>query len=183
MRWGTLGSVGLVAFTGFTSPVVAQQTQPPQRVASSYQPAPPPNWTGPQVGAFGGGSFGSPFSFAEPGAHLCAASRLGPVSPGCFETPFQFSGQPWSGQGGAFAGHNAQFGSWVAGVEGDAAWKRISTSQNLFVPPTPVDLGATRTEAFTGSITQRWDGSLRLRLGTLVTPWTLAYGTAGGAVG
>ena len=65
----------------------------------------------------------------------------------------------------------------------DAAWKRISTSQNLFVPPTTVDLGATRTEAFTGSMTQRWDGSLRLRAGALVTPWTLAYGTAGGAVG
>src|SRR5262249_57038075 len=31
--------------------------------------------------------------------------------------------------------------------------------------------------------TQEWEGSLRLRLGTLVTPWTLAYGTAGGAVG
>jgi outer membrane immunogenic protein len=40
-----------------------------------------------------------------------------------------------------------------------------------------------RSEIFTGSMTQRWDGSLRLRLGTLVTPWTLAYGTAGGAVG
>jgi opacity protein-like surface antigen len=153
------------------------------RLDSSYQPAPPPNWTGPQVGGFGGGSFGSPFSFAEPGAHLCAGSGLGPVTPGCFETPFQFSEHPWSSTFGVFAGYNAQFGNLVVGVEGDAAWKRISTSQTLFVPSTPVDLGATRTEAFTGSITQRWDGSLRLRAGMLVTPWTLAYGTAGGAVG
>ena len=30
----------------------------------------------------------------------------------------------------------------------------------FFVPPTPVDLGATRTEAFTGSMTQRWDRML-----------------------
>jgi outer membrane immunogenic protein len=186
MRWGTLGSIGLIAFMGCTGPVVAQQTRP--RPAESYQPAPPPNWTGPQVGGFGGGSFGSPFSFAEPGAHLCPGSGLGPLPPGCSETPFQFSGQPWSGTVGAFAGYNAQFGNLVAGVEADAAWKRISISQTLPVPLTTVgavpDFGSiTRSETFTGSMTQRWDGSLRLRLGTLVTPWTLAYGTAGGAVG
>src|SRR6516225_4118817 len=183
MRWGAFGSIGLIAFMGCTGPVVAQQTQSGPRLASSNQPAPPPNWTGPQVGGFGGGSFGSPQSFVEPGAHLCAGSGLGPVTPGCFETPFQFSGQPWSATFGVFAGYNVQFGNLVAGMEGDGAWKRISTSQTLLVPPTPVDGGATRAEAFTGSMTQRWDGSLRLRLGTLVTPLTLAYGTAGGAVG
>jgi outer membrane immunogenic protein len=183
MRWGALGSIGLIAFMGCAGPVVAQQTQSRPRLAQSYQPAPPPNWTGPQVGGFGGGSYGSPFSFAEPGAHLCPGSGLGPVSPPCFETPFQFSGQPWSGTVGAFAGYNAQFGNVVAGVEGDVAWKRISISQSLSVPPTPVDGGANRSETFAGSMTQRWDGSLRLRLGTLMTPWTLAYGTAGGAVG
>ena len=189
MRWEALGSIGLIAWMACSGPVVAQQAQPRQPLARSYQPAPtPPNWTGPQVGGFGGGSFGSPFSFAEPGAHLCPGSGLGPIPPGCSETPFQFSGQPWSGTVGAFAGYNAQFGNLVAGVEADAAWKRISISQTLPVPLTTVgataDFGSiTRSETFTGSMTQRWDGSLRLRLGTLVTPWTLAYGTAGGAVG
>jgi opacity protein-like surface antigen len=202
MRWGALGSIGLLAFMGCTGPVVAQQTQSRPRLAQSYQPAPPPpNWTGSQVGGFGGGSYGSPFSFAEPGAHLCPGSGLGPVSPPCFETPFQFSGQPWSGTVGAFAGYNAQFGNLVVGVEGDAAWKRISISETLAVPVTrisgpdlcrpcgpsgpPVPSVGTfmRSETFTGSMTQRWDGSLRVRFGTLITPSTLAYGTAGGAVG
>jgi outer membrane immunogenic protein len=207
MRWGAFGSIGLLAFMGCIGPVVAQQSQPRQRVAATNQSAPPPNWTGPQVGGFGGGSFGSPFSFVEPGAHLCPATGLGLVTPPCFETPFQFSDHRWSPTFGVFAGYNAQFGNVVAGVEGDAAWKRISTSQTLSVPPTaifgpsfaPGSLGPPplfapgepvsgvgtfmRSEAFTGSMTQRWDGSLRLRLGTLVTPWTLAYGTAGGAVG
>jgi outer membrane immunogenic protein len=41
----------------------------------------------------------------------------------------------------------------------------------------------TRTETFTGSLTQGADGSARVRFGTLVTPWTLAYATAGGALG
>jgi outer membrane immunogenic protein len=183
MRWGPLGSIGLIAFMGCAGPVVAQQTQPRPRLASTYQTAPPPNWTGPQVGGFGGGSFGSPQSFVEPGAHLCAGSGLGPVTPGCFETPFQFSEHPWSATFGVFAGYNAQFGNLVAGVEGDGAWKRASISQTLSVPFTPIDGGASRAETFTGSMTQRWDGSLRLRVGTLVTPWTLVYGTAGGAVG
>jgi outer membrane immunogenic protein len=195
MKWGALGSIGLIAFAACTGSVAAQQPQPRQRVAATNQSAPPPNWTGPQVGGFGGGSFGSPFSFVEPGAHLCPATGLGPVTPPCFETPFQFSDHRWSPTFGVFAGYNAQFGNVVAGVEGDAAWKRISTSQTLSVPSTaisgpvaPGPLGAgtgtfMRSEAFTGSMTQRWDGSLRLRVGTLVTPWTLAYGTAGGAVG
>jgi len=193
MKWGALGSIGLIAFAACTGSVAAQQPQPRQRVAATNQSTPPPNWTGPQVGGFGGGSFGSPFSFAEPGAHLCGGSGLGPVSRGCFETPFQFSDHRWSATFGAFAGYNAQFGNLVAGVEGDAAWKRISTSQTLANPSAPAglaagaepggSLGLTRSEAFTGSMTQRWDGSLRLRAGALVTPWTLAYGTAGGAVG
>jgi outer membrane immunogenic protein len=203
MRWGALGSIGLIAFMGCTGPVVAQQPQSRPRPVQSYQPAPPPNWTGPQAGGFGGGSYGSPFSFAEPGAHLCTTSvspssfefftgitdgGLGPLTPGCFETPFQFSGHPWSATFGVFAGYNAQFGNLVAGVEGDVAWKRISSSQTLANPSAPAGTFGgfgqfTRSDVFTGSMTQRWDGSLRLRAGALVTPWTLAYGTAGGAVG
>jgi outer membrane immunogenic protein len=106
------------------------------------------------------------------------------VTPPCTETPFQFSGRPWSGTVGVFAGYNAQFGNLVAGVEGDAAWKRISISQTLTTPFIPIQpMVSDRSEAFTGSLTQRWDGSLRLRAGTLVTPFTLAYATGGGAVG
>jgi outer membrane immunogenic protein len=109
---------------------------------------------------------------------------LGPVTQPCFETPFQFSGRPWSGTVGVFAGYNAQFGNLVAGVEGDVAWKRISISQTLSTPFIPIQPNVSdRSEAFTGSLTQRWDGSLRLRAGALVTPLTLAYATAGGAVG
>jgi hypothetical protein len=167
MRWGAFGSIGLLAFMGCTGPVVAQQSQPRQRVAATNQSAPPPNWTGPQVGGFGGGSFGSPQSFVEPGAHLCAGSGLGPVTPGsgCFETPFQFSDHPWSATFGVFAGYDAQFGNLVAGVEGDAAWKRISTSQILPNPSALAGFAAgaepgggtgliTRSEVFTGSMTR-----------------------------
>jgi len=40
-----------------------------------------------------------------------------------------------------------------------------------------------RNEAFAGKMDQRWDGSIRGRLGVLVTPSLLAYATAGLAIG
>jgi outer membrane immunogenic protein len=40
-----------------------------------------------------------------------------------------------------------------------------------------------RTDQFSGSVKQTWDASIRGRLGTLVTPWTLLYLTGGVAFG
>src|SRR5262249_48852395 len=42
---------------------------------------------------------------------------------------------------------------------------------------------AIRNETFNGQVQQNWDASVRLRLGTLVTPGILFYATGGGAVG
>ena len=71
-----------------------------------------------------------------------------------------------------------QFGDLVVGIESDLAWKRATTS---FVQSgiTPLYVH----ETFTGSMTQGWDGSLRGRLGILLAPSLLAYGTAGLAFG
>jgi len=196
MRWILLSSIALLTFIGFAEPATAQQTAPRQRVATrTQQPPPPPNWNGPQYGVFGGAST-MPMNFVEPGAVLCPTTGLGLPS-GCAETPFAFSGSPARFTFGGFVGYNLQFGTWVGGVEGDIAWKRGSISQTLGTtqpgllgPPTiATGPGAgglttyTRTESFTGSMTQGADGSLRLRYGVLVTPWTLAYATGGGALG
>jgi outer membrane immunogenic protein len=133
-------------------------------------------------------------NFAEPGAVFCATTGLTyPPPVGCTEAPFAFSGSPTSFTFGGFFGFNMQFGTTVAGVEADVAWKRGSISQTLFTaavvpgppgpPPSFTPTFATRNEAFYGSMTQGADGSARIRFGTLVTPWTLAYATAGGALG
>jgi hypothetical protein len=133
MRCIRLGSVALLTFIGFAEPVVAQQpAPPPRRVATRTQP-PPPNWNGPQYGAFGGAST-MPMNFVEPGAVYCPTTRLG-LPPGCPETPFAFSGSPASFTFGGFVGYNIQFGTFVGGVEGDIAWKRGSISQSLSPPP------------------------------------------------
>jgi outer membrane immunogenic protein len=167
------------------------------------------NWSGGQFGAFGGDSSLAQ-NFTEPGSHLCPTVGLGLPCP---ETPFGFSGHPSTFTAGGFLGYRWQFGGFVAGVEGDAAWKKASTAAVLsdqtqvqaatpgtavcpigppFVPPctpgvvpiiTPGTPAIFRNETFAGKISQGWDGSARLRLGVLVTPLLLAYGTAGVAIG
>jgi outer membrane immunogenic protein len=186
-----LSSIALLTFIGFAEPADAQVTAPVRRAATRTQP-PPPNWSGPQYGAFGGAST-MPMNFVEPGAVLCPTTGLG-LPPGCAETPFGFSGSRSSFTFGGFVGYNIQFGAMVAGVEGDIAWKRGSISGTLGTttpglagplvgPPPGVASTYTRTEGFSGSLTQGADGSARARFGMLVTPWTLAYATAGGAFG
>jgi outer membrane immunogenic protein len=170
-------SIGIaVVFVAFySSECLAQAGRPVEqrkpRAARPAQPAAPTsNWTGLQTGANGGNSSLAQ-NFAEPGAFLC------PLSP-CAETPFTFSGHPSTITVGGFLGYRVQSGALVAGIEGDVAWKRATTSY--------VQSGITPlyvSETFTGSLTQGWDGSLRARLGTLLTPSVLAYGTAGLALG
>jgi outer membrane immunogenic protein len=157
-----------------------QVERAPVREAAPMQtPATQPSWTGAQVGGQGGVS---PMAqgFAEPGSHLfpvCTSS--GGIYPDsyCTETPFSFTGHKTSATGGAFLGYRIQFGSVVAGIEGDINAKGGSASYSA------TDSNLYRTETFTGSVNQGGDGSIRGRLGWLVTPWTLVYGTGGVAFG
>jgi outer membrane immunogenic protein len=155
---------------------LAQAGQPaekrkPRPASTTQTPAPSSNWTGLQTGANGGNSSLAQ-NFAEPGAFLC------PLLGDCSETPFNFSGHPSSFTAGGFAGYREQFGQLVLGIEADVAWKKATTS---YVQSGVTPLGV--TETFTGSMTQGWDGSLRGRLGFLLTPALLAYGTSGLAFG
>jgi outer membrane immunogenic protein len=93
------------------------------------------------------------------------------------ETPFDFTGHAVSATGGAFLGYRIQFGGIVSGFEGDINYKSAANSSALS------DTNLFRTETFTGSIKQTWDGSVRGRTGYLVTPWTLIYATGGVAFG
>jgi outer membrane immunogenic protein len=84
-------------------------------------------------------------------------------------------------------GYNLQYGSYVIGLEGDAAWKNGQSTNNLFATTTAPYAGvvvpALRTESFNGTLKQTWDSSLRARAGFLYTPWTLVYATGGLAFG
>src|SRR5262245_8428461 len=192
LRYGMTGAVGLVALIWVTGAVADGIAPTPRRAPqAAAQPAQAaPNWTGGQFGGHAGGSqLGQ--SFAEPGSNICPSSGLpGGVSanyPGCAETPFSFSSHPTSFTIGAFLGYRMRFGNFVAGVEGDGSWKDASKDATLYAVSTVFPQGGgggeLRTETFHGSQSQRWDGSVRARLGMLLTPSLLAYATGGLAVG
>ena len=197
----------LLTVANLVYPAEAQQTTGNQQAAQQEQRAPlrrtsqqPPvqlaNWSGTQAGGFGGGSF-MPQNFAEPGANQFFRGAPGgpPVLLGFGpltsplsdpETPFSFSGNPFSPTLGLFLGYNQQSGSVVYGLEADVAWKNGVTSRTLVTMQDAIYASgdtAQRTETFTGSIGQNWDFSLRPRMGFLVTPVMLLYATGGLAFG
>lgn len=81
--------------------------------------------------------------------------------------------------GGAYAGCNVQFSSWVAGIEGDWSATHLSNTAvgpNNFFSGAPVGTGAV-----TFSRDLPWIASIRGRLGFTITPTVLLYGTGGAA--
>jgi outer membrane immunogenic protein len=140
------------------------------------------NWTGGQLGGSNGVSSVNN-NFVEPGAYVCPTAF--PFGVSCFESPFSFNGHPLSYTAGPFLGYRWQFGMTVVGVEADWSWKKGQSSSELAIPFVCFDASCLnyRSDTKTGSVTQNWDSSLRLRFGRLVTPSTLVYGTAGLAVG
>jgi outer membrane immunogenic protein len=155
----------------------AVERAPVREAAPAQMAAAQPSWTGAQVGGQGGISSMAQ-GFAEPGSHLfpvgCGSSF---PSSSCVETPFSFGGDKITATGGVFLGYRVQFGSVVAGIEGDFNAKNATSAF------TAADTNHFRTETFTASASQGWDSSIRGRLGWLVTPSTMIYGTGGVAFG
>lgn len=83
---------------------------------------------------------------------------------------------------GAFAGYNWHFArSWVTGVEGDVAWGHGKEAHDGIPGTGIVGFGITDERFLVDRTTVEhlWDGSLRARLGYLVTNSVLVYATTG----
>jgi opacity protein-like surface antigen len=78
--------------------------------------------------------------------------------------------------GGLQAGYNRQMGSVVGGVELDLSWSGIQGSTTVSVP---LGLGATGTDTVSESDNFELLASARARIGYLVMPDVLVYGTGG----
>jgi outer membrane immunogenic protein len=162
-------------------------------------PLPPPvfSWTGFYFGGDVGGAFSNdnaawvPPSFREvtcatvyPTACIAAKPLSPPPPPPPPPPPSSFGPAAASGgtggsafAGGLLAGYNVQIApSWVAGIEGDWTGMRAGGS---FTQPWvgPLTTGGTTTM----SSEVEWALSLRGRLGYLIWPNLLAYGTGGAA--
>lgn len=166
-----------------------------------YAPYAPPvpvrsPWNGFYVGGLVGAAIGHQ-KLDEHGANQFfattgtgGATLLTPASDP--ETPFGLDGHKAGFTAGGFVGYNHQFGRMVVGAEADFAAKKTETSaaESVVANATYSNIGAlgqtdtaSRTEFFTGLVRQNWDASARLRVGGLLTPSILLYGTGGVALG
>jgi outer membrane immunogenic protein len=146
-------------------------------MGAPYYRAPPMvplfTWTGFYAGANVGGAWSSNNALWSP---LPSSAAFG-------EFPIAGNTGGSSAIGGFQAGYNWQFApTWVVGLEGDWSWAKTGGSFNAPWVTNPGSV--TVPGSFTSmSSTLDWVSSLRARLGYLVMPNLMAYGTAGGAWG
>jgi outer membrane immunogenic protein len=143
-------------------------------------PAPAFTWTGFYFGGDVGGAFSSSNATWDPPSNSCSTvTAVCPDAVG-FGPAAASGGTGGSAFAGGFlAGYNVQIAnSWVAGIEGD--WTGMRAGGSLTQPWVgPLTTGGTTTM----SSEVEWALSLRGRLGYLIWPNLLAYGTGGAAWG
>jgi outer membrane immunogenic protein len=176
-----LASAGAMALSGTVFAADLAAPPPPPVVP------PPPQWTGIYVGLNAGYTWSNNNSVATATANVATLpgfEPLGVTSAALATTsvPVKIAGFIGGGQWG----YNYQFNRWVAGVEGD--FQGIATSNHtttLFSQATAV-VGVTpfpTNQILTASRRLDWLGTDRVRLGFLIWPTFLVYGTGGLAYG
>jgi outer membrane immunogenic protein len=151
-----LASVGLIALTVAGSASAADFTRPPP-------PAAIWSWSGLYIGGHGGYGWGrDPFTDVI----FTGKAPLNGVDSNGFLGGFQ-------------AGANWQVGAWVGGLEIDLSATNIKGSSSVTSTQTDPGTGETLTSTTTQSDKFDLLGSARARLGYLVWPNVLLYGTGG----
>jgi outer membrane immunogenic protein len=127
-------------------------------------------WTGAYVGGSVGGMWSNEKWTTVTTFPFLAFPITGPNNPASLDG----SGV----RAGGYIGYNVKISPlWVAGLEGDLAYTKFTTSVSPF-PGTPGGAnGGGPTD--TDTVKLGWDASIRGRLGYLINPTVLLYGTGG----
>jgi outer membrane immunogenic protein len=185
MRTIAIGIVGLIALIGGgLSGGAAIDQALAADMAAKAPPSPPAlySWTGFYVGAnagYGWGHENVSYSPNDPAAASVFAG-LGGLLPGAAPTPNSYAVS--GGFGGFQLGYNWQFNrNWVAGLETDFDWSGVrGSSTNAGTIVTGIG-----NVPISNSASEKidWFGTVRARLGYLVTDNLLTYATGGLAYG
>lgn len=171
--------VGAVSVITFSVAASAADIYVPAPSGPSYKDEPwGVSWTGFYIGANGGYGWGSKTVTLSPNDPATYDSTCGGVLGGTCPGPTSLGGA--GGLGGLQIGYNRQFNqSVVLGLEADFDWSRIKNSgySGFALAPIPVTM---QTQA---QADLNWSGTIRGRLGWLVTHDFLVYGTGGFAYG
>jgi outer membrane immunogenic protein len=135
-------------------------------------PPPPGTWTGFYVGGHVGYGWGRADTTFTPLPTAVAFINLAPTT---------LRPDPKGFNGGGQIGYNHQWGKFVAGLEADLSWSKMSGTQVL------VGFTQNNGAAWNGSLTAhqdtKWFGTLRPRAGFTPTSKVFLYGTGGLAYG
>jgi outer membrane immunogenic protein len=143
-------------------------------MAVKAPPLPPlavPNWTGFYIGGALGGKWANT-TWTTTSTSDLPGTIVDVSSPRNFDpSGFRASG---------YAGYNWQIAPWVVGLEGDVAWSN-NTATVAGIPGCTMQCfpGAPGPGVNVSSVKVGWDASLRARLGHMITPDLLIYGTGG----
>jgi len=86
---------------------------------------------------------------------------------------------PTGFRAGGYAGYNWQITNWVVGLEGSAAWAN-NTATAVGIPGCAINCaGSPGPGIDVSSVKLSWDASARVRVGYLIAPTALFYGTGG----
>ena len=164
---------GFIAFFAATASSAADMGA--RVVTKAPAPVPYESWTGFYVGGQLGGRWSdstwTTYALSDP-INPVSNVRLPQGNPASFDSS--------SIRAGGYLGYNWQFAPvWVLGIEGDVAWgdgkKSLAGIPGTWTPGTPA-----ATIALDGSSVQLgWDAAIRGRLGWLVTPSVMLFGTGG----
>jgi outer membrane immunogenic protein len=154
----------------------------PEPIYAKMSVAPPASWTGFYLGA-GVGARSSQVDGDV--SHVSTSNQATTNTEACAPGSFFFpcSGQSLNGTAfriSPYVGYNYQFATqWLAGIEGDAGFGgQTTTLANVFYPNTALT-NLDGHDSF--AVKTGWDAGLRARVGFLVTPSVLVYGTGGAA--
>jgi outer membrane immunogenic protein len=175
-----------VAIAVFSSAgALAGDMRAPVYKAPVAAPAPSQSWTGFYAGVNGGYGWGrTSNSAAEPFDFVTAVFlNIDPIGGGNFLNASELA-RAFHQRGaviGAQIGYNWQISSqWVAGLEADIQWADVGDKYSRTVATTGI---APSLFDVTGERRLQWFGTVRGRIGYLVTPDLLLFGTAGLAYG
>jgi outer membrane immunogenic protein len=175
----TLFFTAIAASLGLINPASAADLPARSYTKAPVMEAPIYDWTG----FYFGGAIGGVWSNAN--RSTTCQEPGDPFVRTCTFAPDRFANNNPRGFGassakaGIYGGANWQLArTWLVGLEGDVNWLDLHRT-NAGIPglENPTLAGAPGTDS--SSVRQSWDGSLRGRVGVLLTPSVLLYGTGG----
>jgi outer membrane immunogenic protein len=177
---GALMALALVTGSAFAADLPSSKAPP------AYMPPPPPLWTGFHAGLNAGGAWAASnaTNFVSAPFVINGADNIPWAAASAIAGSGVVSTNSGGFIGGGQVGYDRQFGAFLAGVEADiqGVAGASGAAGSTWLAPAPA-AGLSLLTSVSGNKSLDFLGTVRGRLGYLITPTLLAYATGGLAYG